>query len=109
MFDEKNVGRARQGKLPSCEGDSVNYPMHEFFGTLKDDRLTISFEELGLTRADRGQYPRQLPDTAYNDESWWSYDFSSYKHRHALAWLTAGWRIDELFIDKKEVVFVRFK
>ncbi len=109
MIDEKNIERAKQDILPPCKGDSVNYPMHEFFGTLKGDRLTISFEELGRTRADRGQYPRRLPRIAYKSVSWWIYNFDEEKHRATLAWLTAGWGIDELSLADEQVVFVRFK
>ena len=109
MIDENNVQRARQDLLPPCKGDSVNYPMHEFFRTLKGDRLTISFEELGRTRADRGKYPKQLPPVAYKSLSWWIYNFGEDKHRASLAWLTAGWRIAELSRADEQVVFVRFK
>ncbi len=109
MIDEKNVERARQGKLPSFDSPK-NEPMRDFFYRKTGDRFPIGFKELGRTRGDG-----ILPDSAYNSRSWWEFrsekDDSGGKrrNRHALAWLTTGWRIDELFIDKKEVVFVRFK
>ncbi len=109
MIDEKNVERARQGKLPPCDG-SKNKPMHEFFCNHTGDRFSIGFKELGRTRGDG-----ILPDSAYNSRSWWEFrsehDDSNGKRRyyHALAWLTAGWRIDELSIADEQVVFVRFK
>ena len=109
MFDEKNVERAKQGKLPRCSERSINYPMHKFFLGLKDDSLPISFENLGLKRGNG-----ILPPSAYKTRSWWNFQSEQdgdgkRRHRHALAWLTAGWRIDELSIADEEVVFVRFK
>ncbi len=114
MIDEKNVQRAIDGDLPSCRG-KVNQPMHVFFLGLKDDKLRISFEELGLTRGDCGKYPRKLSPKAYTTSSWWKFrsgkDDSGGKNRHfhALAWLTAKWRVESVSLEKQEVVFVRFK
>ena len=109
MIDEKNVERARQGKLPPCDG-SKNKPMHEFFCNRTGDRFSIGFKELGRTRGDG-----ILPDSAYNSRSWWEFrsehDDSNGKRRyyHALAWLTAKWRVESVSLEKQEVVFVRFK
>ena len=109
MIDEKNIKRARQGKLPSFDSPK-NEPMHEFFCNHVGDRFSIGFKELGRTRGNG-----ILPPSAYKMRSWWEFrsekDDSGGKrrHRHALAWLTAGWRIDHLSLDDEQVVFVRFK
>ncbi len=104
MIDEKNVKRAIDDDLPSCETGDRNYPMHEFFLNAKGDKLTLSFDELGRTRGNG-----VLPDSAYKYDSWWWYDFENRKHRHALTWLTAGWGIEHVSLDKKQVVFAKFK
>ncbi len=109
MFDEKNVERAKQGLLPPCHG-SKNKPMHEFFCKQTGDRFSIGFKELGRTRGDA-----ILPKKAYETASWWKFrsgkDDSGGKtrHFHALAWLTAKWRVESVSLEKQEVVFVRFK
>ncbi len=102
-YDEDNIHRAMRGELPPCKEDSINYPMHQFFCNLKDDRLAINFKDLGLTRRDG-----ILPPSAYGYDSWWWYDFENHKHRHALAWLTAGWYVDDLSCVHEKVTFVRF-
>ncbi len=104
MIDEKNVKRAIDDDLPSCETGDRNYPMHEFFLNAKGDKLTLSFDELGRTRGNG-----VLPDSAYKYDSWWWYDFENRKHRHALTWLTAGWGIEHLSLVDEQVVFVRLK
>ncbi len=103
MIDEKNIERAKQGILPPC-GNTRNYPMQEFFSSHAGDRFTIGFKELGRTRGNG-----ILPPSAYEYDAWWSYDFASYKHRHALAWLNEGWGIEHLSLADEEVVFIRFK
>ncbi len=109
MFDEKNVERAKQDLLPPCDGDK-NYPMHEFFCNHTGDRFSIGFKELGLTRGDG-----ILPPSAYRMRSWWKFRSEhddrdgKRRNRATLAWLTAGWGIDYLSLEEKQVVFVKFK
>ncbi len=106
--DEENIRRAMRGELPPCKEDSVNYPMHEFFCNLKDDSLNITFDELGSKRGDWGDNPKKLPPSAYLYDTWWQYDFKNEKHRHALAWLTAGWYIEGLHRSHELLIFERF-
>ena len=104
MFDKKNIERAKQGELPPCDKGDKNYPMHEFFLNAKGDKLTMSFDELGRTRGNG-----VLPDSAYKYGAWWVYYFKNRQHRHALAWLNAGWGIESRSLEDEQVVFVRFK
>ena len=104
MIDEKNIERAKQDLLPPCDKGDKNYPMHEFFCNLAGDKCFISFDSLGRTRGNG-----VLPDSAYKYGAWWWYDFENHKHRHALTWLTAGWGIEQVSLDKKQVVFAKFK
>lgn len=107
MIDKRNVERAKRGQLPSCDGGE-NRPMYEFFRGHKRERFSISFKELGSKRRSG-----ELPNTS-KKTSWWEFrsglDDRHGKHRyyHALAWLTAGWRIEDLNIAKEQVVFVPF-
>ncbi len=48
-----------------------------------------------------------LQDTAYKHLSWWSND--PFESEHADAWLKAGWKVKEVDIDGKIVVFERSK
>ena len=105
MIDEKNVKRVND--LPSCTG-KVNHPMHAFFLRRKRERFAISFDDLGATRGDCGRYPKQLPPSAYKKTEWWIYDFNGGTHPNALAWLTAGWRIESLSLSDEYVIFVPF-
>ena len=120
MFDEDNVKLAKKkGGLPPCSERSVNYPMHQFLLSATGDTLSISLVELGRTRGDWGEYPRQLPDSAYDYLPWWGgyNDKKPYDRTHTLAWLNAGWYVDQLLgVEKndipkadKRVIFKRIK
>ncbi len=109
MIDEKNVKRAIDDDLPPCGKDGVNYPLHEFFLNVTGDRLSVGFDELGEKRVSQ-----DLPPSAYTTRSWWNFQSEhdgdgKIRHRHALAWLNAGWRIESISLESQEVVFVRFK
>ncbi len=103
MIDKKNIELAKQGLLPPCDGPK-NKSMHEFFCNQTGNRFSIGFKELGLTREDG-----ILPPSAYKIHAWWIYYFKNHEHRHALAWLNAGWGIESCSLEDEQVVFVRFK
>ena len=46
-----------------------------------------------------------LPPTAYEHRSWWAND--SVGHIQSQYWLEAGWRVDDVNLDEKTVIFER--
>ncbi len=105
MIDEQDKD------LPPCSERSVNYPMHQFLLSVKDDTLPISLVELGSKRRDG-----KLPDSAYYHPPWWRYiDKKRSDRTHVLAWWNAGWYVDQLIgvgkndipKEDKKVIFKR--
>ncbi len=46
----------------------------------------------------------KLPDSAYKYKHWWS---NIRNHTPSESWLTVGWRVDEVNLEKEKVTFVR--
>jgi hypothetical protein len=61
------------------------------------DRLVMTIPEI------EGIVGEELPRMS-RFPSWWRNDE---RRAHSRAWLTAGWRVDEIFRSGAEVVFVR--
>ena len=61
------------------------------------ERLRMGLDEIELVVGE------PLPDDA-RLPSWWRNDS---KRMHSRAWLTAGWRVERMEIDRGAVVFVR--
>lgn len=47
----------------------------------------------------------KLPASAYRHPAWWSNDSTG--HSHALAWLDAGWRTEEVDLASGKLTFTR--
>lgn len=47
----------------------------------------------------------KLPKSAYEHEAWWSNNSNG--HSHARAWVTRGWRSEEVDLARREVTFRR--
>lgn len=47
---------------------------------------------------------KPLPQSAYDHRAWWA---NTQSHAQALAWLTAGWKVDHVDLDAEKVSFVR--
>ena len=56
----------------------------------------LSFKKIEEIMADR------LPPSALNDPRWWS---NTRGRSHSEAWLSAGWRVEKVDLEKKEVIF----
>jgi hypothetical protein len=61
------------------------------------DKLVMTVSEIEAIVGD------ELPRTS-KFPSWWRNDE---RRAHSRAWLTAGWRVDQIFRSDAEVVFVR--
>ena len=49
----------------------------------------------------------KLPKSAYEHEAWWSNNPTG--HSHARAWLSAGWRTQDVDLSERKVTFERAK
>jgi hypothetical protein len=49
----------------------------------------------------------ELPDSARQHRAWWGNDYST--HVQATAWLSAGWLVDGVDMNKEEVAFRQTK
>ena len=56
--------------------------------------VTLSFKYIEEILGDN------LPDSAYYDEKWWN---NSLSHSPSEAWLTVGWKVENVDMAKKEV------
>ena len=65
-----------------------------------DSRIQLKFSEIESIIGDT------LPNSAHEQNAWWAND-STTPGRHSLAWLRAGWRVDDFDLDSEEVVFQR--
>jgi predicted DNA-binding protein (MmcQ/YjbR family) len=48
----------------------------------------------------------KLPASAYEDNRWWEHETEG-NHMNKRAWVTAGWRVDEVDVKKKRAKFKR--
>ncbi len=48
----------------------------------------------------------KLPSSAYEDRRWWDHETEG-NHVNKRAWANAGWKIENLDVNKKWVKFVR--
>jgi len=58
----------------------------------------LSFKKIEEIMTDR------LPPSALRDPKWWS---NTYGRSHSDAWLSAGWRVERVDLEKKEAIFKR--
>ncbi len=47
---------------------------------------------------------KPLPQSAYDHRAWWA---NTHSHAQALAWLTAGWKVDHIDLGAEKVDFIR--
>ena len=48
----------------------------------------------------------KLPSSAYEDRRWWDHETEG-NHLNLRAWSSAGWKIENLDVNKKWVKFIR--
>ena len=62
--------------------------------------VTLSFSRIEDIIGDK------LPDSAFNQKHWWN---NNVNRSHSESWLTVGWAVEDVNLDKKEVVFKKEK
>lgn len=75
-------------------------PLNEFLGRLKADYWRPTFLELERI------LDFKLPSSARKNDTWWTAGPGG-RHAHAKAWADAGWRIQDVNVEKEKVTFVR--
>jgi len=64
------------------------------------ERIRLSFRRIEEIMGDR------LPQSAFNDPKWWS---NRPGRSHSESWLSVGWMVEEINLEKREVIFRRIK
>ena len=77
-------------------------PLENYLRDLPEDQseVTLGFEQI------EGILKSKLPASAYEYPQWWENEKEG-NHVNARAWLTAGWKIDQVNFNAKWVKFVR--
>jgi hypothetical protein len=77
-------------------------PLEKYLRNLPDSQqeVTLGFEEI------EGILKSKLPSSAYEDRRWWDHETEG-NHINTRAWSNAGWKVDGVNINGKQVKFVR--
>jgi len=75
-------------------------PLHEHLAKVSKDTKTyeLSFDEITTIMG------ADLPRSAYDHRAWWA---NTESHSQALAWISAGWKVDGVDLDKQLIHLIR--
>jgi len=75
-------------------------PLHRHLAAVSKDTKSyeMSFDEISTVMG------ADLPKSAYDHRAWWA---NTESHSQALAWISAGWKVDGVDLDKQLIHFVR--
>lgn len=98
-------GRKRRGAGDGASGltlsSSSRYaPLHEHLAKVPKDTKSyeLGFDEIATIMGG------QLPKSAYDHRAWWA---NTESHSQALAWISAGWKVDGVDLDKQSIHLTR--
>jgi hypothetical protein len=93
-------GRKRRSEGQKLASTSRYAPLHEHLKGVSKDRKTydLSFDEIATIMGDR------LPQSAYDHRAWWA---NTESHSQALAWISAGWKVDKVDLENQLIHLVR--
>ncbi|HLV13444.1 MAG TPA: hypothetical protein VKY42_13430 [Trueperaceae bacterium] len=93
-------GRRRRAEGQKLASTSRYAPLHEHLKGLPKDRKTyeLSFDEIATILGDK------LPQSAYDHRAWWA---NTESHSQALAWISAGWKVDRVDLEQQLIHLVR--
>lgn len=74
-------------------------PLNTFLAACPKTRLSLTFAEV------ENLLGAPLPRSAYDHQAWWANNPEG--HSHCRAWISAGWRTENLNITARKVDFVR--
>ena len=97
-------GRRRQagGASPTLSANSRYAPLHQHLAGLGKDRkeYEMSFDEISTVMG------AELPKSARDHRAWWA---NTESHSQALAWISAGWKVDGVDLDNELIHFTRIE
>lgn len=74
------------------------------YDPLRDYLRSLSSQEVALSFGDIGRMVGGLPPSAYEHRAWWA---NTRSHPNAVAWLDAGWELDDVNFRQQLVRFRR--
>ncbi len=104
LADEASTPRSRRrasgGGTPTLSSNSRYAPLHKHLADLKADlnEYEMSFEEISTVMG------ADLPKSARDHRAWWA---NTESHSQALAWISAGWKVDGVDLDNELIHFTR--
>lgn len=103
-----DVGVGARGRRRRLTGDaapvlssSSRYaPLHQYLSELEleIDNHRLSFEQISNIMG------APLPRSASDHRAWWA---NTESHSQALAWISAGWKVEGVNLEDEEINFVR--
>jgi len=100
-------GRGRRKRQSSADGAPLTLSASSRYAPLNKHlagipkstkNYELSFDEITKVMG------AQLPKSAYDHRAWWA---NTESHSQALAWISAGWKVDGVDLDKKAINLVR--
>lgn len=93
-------GRRRRVEGQRLSSSSRYAPLHEHLKNVPKDTKTyeLSFDEIATIMGDK------LPQSAYDHRAWWA---NTESHSQALAWISAGWKVDKVDLENQLIHLVR--
>ncbi len=75
-------------------------PLHDHLKGVAKDKKTyeLSFDEIATIMG------AKLPQSAYDHRAWWA---NTESHSQALAWISAGWKVDKVDLEGQLIHLVR--
>jgi CBS domain-containing protein len=100
------VTRLRKSDLQKAEATRTKFPggkydpLRDYLETINQEGITNLQLEFAEIEELLGE---ELPDLARKHRAWWGNDYST--HVQATAWLSAGWLVDDVDMNKEQVAF----
>jgi len=97
---KSNPGQPAAGEKPDIKSILKYTPLRDYLAGYRANRLNLSLDHIEQI------IDSKLEAAAYAFKTWWENDK---KNPQAVAWLEAGWEVDDIDTQQKVVVFKRVK
>jgi hypothetical protein len=97
---ESNPRQRIEGGKVDVESIARYNPLRDYLASYRASQLNLSFEHIEHI------IDSKLETAAYTFKSWWEND---QENPQAIAWLGAGWEVDDVDLQRQGVVFRRVK
>lgn len=94
--------RAAEGVTPTLSASSRYAPLHRHLANVSKDHKAyeMSFDEITTVMG------AELPQSAQDHRAWWA---NTESHSQALAWISAGWKVDGVDLANRLIHFTRVR